>query len=237
MEDKLITILGDSLAMTRYWDGINYKDTYSYKLSKYLGNSYYVYNKSKRANYITKQVKEIFDDILPDSDYYVIQIGIVDCAPRVFGPIANKIIDSIKFKKLQKLITSTASKYRKQITKAIPKTYVTRKKYRRGFTNLINILLTQTQVKKIYIINIADTLPESKITHYNYEKNIMDYNAILENVARANAQKVEILDLHELTKADNSLLLHDGHHISKEAHTLIAKLLIDKIKQNEEALN
>jgi lysophospholipase L1-like esterase len=112
---------------------------------------------------------------------------------------------------------------------------VTRKKYKRGYISLIRAILKETQAKKIYIINIADTSEQSKLTYYNYEKNIIDYNATLDDVAKEHQDKVEILNFYEMSKADKNLLLEDGHHISTEAHSLIAELLFNKIKQNEDA--
>jgi len=85
---EIITILGDSLDMPRLNENILYKDTYAYKLDSLLGNDYLVINRSRRANTILEQAnrQNINDDILSsESEYFIIHLGIVDCAPRLFS--------------------------------------------------------------------------------------------------------------------------------------------------------
>ena len=230
--DNLVVVLGDSLSIQRPWDSIEYKDIYSYKLAKLLGENFYVINKGRSANYSTLQIDgiQLLQDIISESDFYIIQLGVVDCFPRLFTVKEQKIISMIKPAFVQKFITNFASKNRPILTKLFHKTYVSRKKYRRQYEFLINQIIERTKAKKIFIINIPDTNEKCAKDYYGLKKNIKDYNEILKNFASEYPEKVELVDLNSLTLDHPEYILHCGHHVNKDAHEYIAKHLDTRIR-------
>ena len=124
---KIVTILGDSLSLARSENNIYFKHTYSYLLNEKFKAKYLFLNNSKRGNTTTDQISQqnIYDDILTtQSDFFIIQIGIVDCAPRIISLLEKKIIRMIFSIKNQNSYVKFKSRYRKFLTKYFPKTYV-----------------------------------------------------------------------------------------------------------------
>lgn len=223
---NIITILGDSLSMARIEDGISYKDTYSFLLSEYLKTDYLVLNKSKRGNTTKNQInsQNIYDDIITtNSEYFIIQIGIVDCAPRIISMKEKVILRYLFSEKIQNIYIGFKSKYRRFITRNFPKTYVSLDAFNNNYEILLNKIFEQKEVKKVIIINIADTNFVNKKRSFNFDKNITDYNKVIDSFVKKFKNKIDIIDLFSLTKDDEEILLADGIHISKYAHNLIAK--------------
>lgn len=228
-ENKLIVILGDSLACQRPWDDITFKDLYSFKLGSRLGNGYQVQNYAKNFTNIVTQSERLFYELITDADYYVIQIGIVDCAPRVFGLKAHYFLEKMKPIWLRKIITNFGSKHRAFFTKYFPKVYVRPAKFERYYRDLVCQIFEKTTTKKIFIINLSDTTDECEKIYYNWRKNIILYNEILSKIANDFPDKIKIIDYHSRTLEDKSLILHDGHHMTHKAHDLVAQTIYDEI--------
>ena len=90
-----------------------------------------------------------------------------------------------------------------------------------NFELLIQTILKQTDVKKIALINIADTNNGNKYRSYGFENNIINYNQVISTLQKKFKSKVELIDLFSLSK-NNNIILDDGIHISREAHIIIA---------------
>ena len=231
---NIITILGDSLSMARIENGISYKDTYSYLLSEYIKKDYLVLNKSKRGNTITNQIsiQNIYDDVIStNSEYFIIQIGIVDCAPRIISMKEKVILRYLFSEKIQNIYIGFKSKYRRFITKYFPKTYVSLDAFKDNYIHLIEAILKQSNVKKIVVINIADTNLKNKNKSFGFENNIINYNKIIKHLSLLYPDKINIIDLYSLSNLNDDILLNDGIHISKYAHVILAneieKLILD----------
>ncbi|MDC1317697.1 SGNH/GDSL hydrolase family protein [Flavobacteriaceae bacterium] len=221
---NIITILGDSLSMARIEDGISYKDTYSYLLSEYLKKDYLVLNKSKRGNTTKNQInpQNIYDDIITtNSNFFIIQIGIVDCSPRIITMKEKVILRYLFSEKIQNIYIGFKSKYRRFITRNFPKTYVSLDNFNDNYKLLIQTILKQTAVKKIVLINISDTNNINKYRSYGFENNIISYNQVISKLQKKFKSKVELIDLFSISK-NNNIILDDGIHISPDAHIVLA---------------
>jgi lysophospholipase L1-like esterase len=219
MRCKRIVIIGDSLAMPRPEEGVEYEDTYPYLLFK---KGYEVINRSRRANDIKIQTIEqnILDDVIYlKPDVLVIHLGIVDCAPRIFKRYEKRIINILP-SLMKKLIINICSKYRYFITKYRKITYVNEREFEE---NIIKIIETAKSIsKQIIIIKILNTLERNDKRSYNFNKNIQKYNKILEKIA--NKYNIELIDPNSFGKNG---LLKDGIHINKQMH----QYLFNKIKE------
>jgi lysophospholipase L1-like esterase len=221
---KIITVLGDSLSLARSEYGIYYKNIYPYLLNERMGCDFLVLNKSKRSNTLVKQsgAQFIYDDVLTtNSNYFIIQLGIVDCSPRVVSMLEKKIIRNFLPGSLRKLYLDFKSKHRRFFTKYFPKTYFTIDIFEKKYRYLLETICSQPQVKRVIIINIADTNPTNKYRSFGFEKNILKYNEIIFNLTKKFDSKIGFVDLHSLTKENPDLLLDDGIHVTRKAQIII----------------
>ena len=231
---KIVTIIGDSLSMARSEYGITTKTSYAYLLNELLGTDYLVCNKAKRTNTIVEQTSRqcIYDDVLTtDSTYFIIQLGIVDCAPRLFSIIQSKILKYIKPKFLRDLIINFKSNHRYFFTKSFPKVFVPIDLFTEKYNYLLDTILKETNVKKIIIINIADTNENNKQRSFGFEKNINSYNKVISDLALKYKNSVHLIDMHKIVHENKIYLLEDGIHISKELHKILAELISEEINK------
>jgi len=223
---KIITILGDSLSMARDDYGIFYKDTYAYLLGEIIGDNYLVLNKSKRTNMLVTQThfQNIYDDVLTtQSEYFIIQLGIVDCSPRIISIMEGKVLKYLKPKILSDLYIKIKSRNRRFFTKHFPKTYVKPEAFVNRYDYLIQTILEKTTAKKIILVNIADTNKKNKLRSYGFDENIRKYNTFIQNLKNKYNKNVELIDLYTITKNNPDLILEDGIHIAQFAHNKLAK--------------
>ncbi len=86
-----IVLIGDSLSMLRPSENISFNDTYAFKLAK-MG--YCVIDRSIRASTTESALKvTTWDMFYLDSDYYILHLGVCDCAPRIFKSWEYKILN------------------------------------------------------------------------------------------------------------------------------------------------
>jgi lysophospholipase L1-like esterase len=232
----IVTILGDSLVVPRI--ELPYSETYPYTLSLMLGGEFLIVNKARRNNTIEEQTSEagagyLTEDVeyMKESCYFVIHIGICDCAPRIFSRRQNLMLQKMPF--IGKPIINFKSKYRRFFTRNFPMVYVNKKDFENKLDLLIRTIFGKTFARKVFVINIADTTEENKYRSYGFEENLSDYNKIIADISSKFGDRVDVFDTYSLTKKSPDLLWEDGIHIKREAHDLIARYLYDKIKEDQ----
>jgi len=238
---KLITIVGDSLPQVSSDQKISYQETYPFLLQRMFdANKYLVKLSSRSTNQVIKQSSSdnLNTDVLyNNSEYVVIHLGIVDCAPRLFGYIEDRIVFVLSHVPVVKifinLVIKFKSKYRRFFTKHFPKTYITRKIFKEKYSFIVKEIKNKSNPKKIFIINIADTSEKNKYRSYNFEKNILDYNKILKDIYSENSDFCELIDFHSETLKNKKLIIEDeGIHLTREGHRYLAGLIYNKIQEN-----
>jgi lysophospholipase L1-like esterase len=225
---KIISILGDSLAMPRIEEGINFENTYEYLLSKKMYSDFYILNKSKRGNTIKNQsiLQYIYDDIeVLKPTFIIIQLGICDCAPRIIGSKERLILDVLAPFWFKRLYINLKSKNRLFLTKYFPRVNVMFPDFKLMYKGLIEKIFKIDSVKKVIVINICDTNQENKKRSFGFEENIVRYNSFLKTLESEN---IILLDLFEASRLDPNLLLEDGIHLSRKGHIFIT----DKISES-----
>ena len=234
---KIITIIGDSLSMSRSENGITYKTSYAYLLQELLKTDYHIVNKAKRANTIKSQVKRqyLYDDILTtDGRIFIVQLGIVDCSPRLFSNNQQRFLQFISHLFIIRLLIKFKSKYRFFFTKHFPKVYVSPQDFKMNYNYLLETIFCKTNAEKVFIINIADTNLKNKLRSYGFEKNIESYNKILSELNRKYFDRTQIIDLNKITKNNPDYLLEDGIHITANAHREIADKIYNSILKSND---
>lgn len=236
----IVTILADSLAMPR--PELPFTDLYPYKLSVKLGKGFLVVSKARRNNTLIEQTSEtgegyLIEDVvyMGESSYFIIHIGIVDCAPRIFSQREHSILERLNM--LGKPIINFKSAHRRFFTKHFPKVYVKKDDFRTKLDLLISTIVNKTAAKKVFIINIADTNEENKYRSYGFEENLKEYDGIIASISKKYGDKVDVYDLYSITKAKPALVWEDGIHIKQAAHEMIAEYLRWKILEMEELVS
>jgi hypothetical protein len=233
---KTITIIGDSLSMVRPEGDIFFQDTYHFKLQELLYPEYYIILNSRRGNNVVQESSgnNLYNDVLYNrSSFVVLHLGIVDCAPRIFSIFEQRILDfCLRLPVAQapaNRIIQLKSRYRHFFTKHFPKTYVAREEFEKKYRTILGRIEDVAVPQHIHMINIADTTEQNKAKSFNYEKNIIDYNEIMNKLAAENGRTRSVIDFYSATKKNAGYMLADGIHPSKSGHAYLARALFEKI--------
>jgi len=213
-----VVVVSDSLSMPRPDEliALQFEETYPYLLTKELNNEYEVINRGKRSNTIIDQCidQNIYDDILfffPK--FVVVQLGIVDCAPRLFS------------KRFGKYIIGQFSRHRLFLTKHFLIQDVPINK----FSNLYDYLLsTIIEFGSIPItVNISRTSSHNESRSYNFQQHIENYNRII--LETANRHKAIHIDMY-FESENNEILFPDGIHYNHLGSEIVANKIASEIK-------
>jgi acyl-CoA thioesterase-1 len=228
---KKLLIAGDSLSMSRHEFGIDYEKMYSSGLAASFPGRLVV-NASLRAN-STRRI--VSDDYLQEyirpmqPNVIILQIGVVDCLPRLLGDFERKCISLLSRATITGKLTAyylrlkTAHRY--AITKKHPRTIVPQDEFDR---NLKVLRKNAPSGCRFIIINIPHPGDDLIKKSYGVAENIQRYNASL--AIAFNDENSIIVDLYGATIANPNYLLADGYHISSIGHAFLfqklSKLLV-----------
>lgn len=223
---KKIVILGDSLGMVSIDDGVSYENTYPYLLKK-MACDFEVISRNRRTNDSTRQLEyqnKMDDVVMLKPNYVIVQLGIVDCAPRVFGKLESKILSLIS-PAVRSHIVNFASKNRRWITKFFPRVYVRCDRYASNMMQLVRLIMENGAVP--ILIHIFDTNESNRIKSFGIEKNIRSYNEVLSRIA---ADVTIPIITHNGTE---KYMAGDGIHLNRAGHVYLAGRLMHLIKSLE----
>lgn len=226
--NRIIT-LGDSLALPGR--EIPYIETWIYKLKNYFFNIDII-DKSRRG--ATIDILNSSRDA-PGADFLefykpkfiILQIGICDCAPRLFNRRSIEVRIIRRFpEKIRKTYINLVKKTRKRSKKNV---YSTLDEYEKNIEKYIKRSM-QIGVKKIFFIKIINTCDKYESINPEIEKFIEKYNNVLEKLKT----RYFILELIEPFKNRNigNYTLKDGYHINKKGHQVIFENLRVEIENN-----
>jgi lysophospholipase L1-like esterase len=222
-----ILILGDSLVFPRPKHNIRYEDTWAGILSN---RGHEIFQRAKGASNIsdveteTNHLMSYYLSDLESSqpfDVLILQAGINDVSPRILTPLLKKIISKIPIirKYLPDILrNSFFYKYFGHIG-------TSKKKF-----NKVNLRLEhkfKRLAKKQIILEIA------KPAHFliknigDFSDNVNNYNKIYSEIFGENLLKV-YKDINS-----SNILLPDGHHLNKIGHELIAKEILNILKDEK----
>jgi len=151
----------------------------------------------------------------------VVQVGIVDCAPRLFSPWQHAFLNNRWFHwRIARIIIRTASRYRRQIIAARPWVRYTS---RRRFEKTLAALAGKVEgIPHLLVLPILETFPEHEYRSPGYNRSVRAYNRLWEGWAQQvgarfirHEELVGVRDIREL-------LLTDGHHLSPAGHAAVA---------------
>lgn len=228
---KNILIIGDSLGCPRPWIGVDLRATYGYQLGHLLGADYFVANYAVGDNSTDRAVKAPFVRTFVQgaaASYVIVQLGIVDCAPRLLSTFERAIgLVTSKIPVLRPLFNfyvRQKAKHRYTLTRIFPKTLVPKDRFARNLKTLVGEIQSANPVEQIFFINIAYPGDYLLRKSYNILQNIEQYNRAIAEVVAELGDRGKVVDLFRQTQANPCWITEDdGHHIYKPAHDWIAR--------------
>jgi lysophospholipase L1-like esterase len=216
MEKTRIQIIGDSLSLHRKDEGILYKDTYPYILSK-------KYDVVLTSNYS----KTTNDNVIlaEDTKYVIIHLGLVDCFPRVYAKNTKLILFYLP-NQLRQIVTFFHRHYRYYFTRMFPRVTTEKDTFQ---SNIIKILSAiRASGATPIIIDIVTVSEAVAKRNYGANENIKKYSDILSRLSfQYDCPRVR---LNYMTRHHPEMLHTDGQHLSKIGHIVLAGLIDDTIE-------
>lgn len=240
MQTLHVRFYTDSLGLPRL-DCVEYKRTYVELLISYFHEKK-IELEVVKSTIGASNIRTITKQLGIDNFYYsnqidiaVVQIGIVDCAPRPVPEFVRKIIGRLP-PFIKERVISFISNNRRAILNAGFRYFITSKKdFDKCTGEFLKKLLSQS--KQIFVIGICPTNNYFDHKSPGFQKSIEDYNAIWKlNIAKHSLDNIVFLDMIEAIgnsqSIDEYIIRNDGHHITEKAHNLIFNLIKNKIKLN-----
>jgi acyl-CoA thioesterase I len=232
-----IVIMADSLAMPRAGETtVSFEATYPYLLERALRKSPETQNamiidrgmRRRTIEYVLDEWPELIE--LRTPDIAIIQVGIVDCAPRVFLRRERQFIESVRPPKLRDAILKFVHKHRAAIVKFRGKVYVPSDRFQTLVAEVIS-RAKQSNLKSLIFVNIIAPPTEMDARSPGFITNVEVYNQILKSSVQGTG--VHLIDLDKIVKENGGVekLTVDGIHINDEGHALLAKEIQDHVMQ------
>ncbi|WP_339764489.1 SGNH/GDSL hydrolase family protein [uncultured Sulfitobacter sp.] len=231
---KNVVIIGDSLACPRPWIGLGQRGTYASLLQQAAGDRVHVISlaggeRSTRYYATGSFEKNYIED--SDTDTLIVQLGIVDCAPRLMTFFERGIGFMCRKSRPANALflkyVATKSRYRLFFTKHFPNIMVKLPEFERNILNILCKYVTKGGAKTVIFINIA--YPGPHLTERSFEvlKIISNYNDVLDRTAQTDPDRIKVIDLFSITRdAPHLITPEDGHHITKAAHKILADRIL-----------
>lgn len=238
-ELKIMTILGDSLALVRPEENITEKDIYPYKIQSHLYREVYVISKAIKNNSSTIENSLsglVYHQQAASASYAAIGLGIVDCSPRLFSKKMKSFLGCMSkiplIKKIVHRYIAHKSEHRLRYTQKKRQTETSVTKYRENMQSIVDKIKLYNPIEHIFLLTIAAPGPYLMVRSWGIEENIQRFNDVLHKIANNESNLISIVDVYQYTKQHPDFILADGHHISIEVHDYIAKSIVEKIENN-----
>ncbi len=176
---------------------------------------------------------DIIQNPIINNAIFVIQVGIVDCAPRVLNNTFRIFVSLIRPKFIRKWIILILNRLHKPwfFRYFGHRLLVPPKKFRSAFLEAVNFL-NKGHNNKILVLNILPTNYIKENIFIGFSSNILIYNNILKNICiETDAVYVNLFD-NMMPYAEKHL--YDGVHPNYEGKKILASVVFNSILQNIE---
>lgn len=229
-EDLRIVALADSLAMPRPAKndarGVAWSETWPKRLEyrlRRIAPECEVISAGKRSRTATElEEREYVSFIEPD--IIVLQVGIVDCAPRVFSRLEHRLLRFLPLGVRERLI-KYRSRNRALLTARNPlrKVYTRPRVFERAMRNFKSFLENRPHAPQAIVLPILvhSSLQEKS---KGYFQNAALYNGILKKIWGDSYIAPETVG-----HGDKDFFLEDGQHLTPAGNDAVAGVLYSKI--------
>ena len=212
---KRIVLFTDSLALPREEPETTlYEDTYPFLLKK----EYEVFQFSKGGGLLNEFVEQTFYYNQFKPDIIILQIGIVDCAPRAFSKLEEAILQSNALFRLFRRYLSKCG-LSKKIRNARKLSWTSKLSYQQG----CEYFVSNFPQAEVFALSIVPPSEEYEKQVPGISQKINEYNAILREVF-----KNKLIDISNISAEG---VMSDHHHLTKIGHAFVYKKIINKISQ------
>jgi hypothetical protein len=208
MQKNKILIITDSLGLPRLTpEKLIASECWTHRISNEVGNAdVYLYSRGGLdSDTVVCDIKKNLGGYTPD--IIIIQIGIVDCAPRALTKNELTFIARIPF--VNSLIHSIIKRFRKRIVVARRISYVPEDKFARNLERLKNYFSNAS----IYAVQIAPASEEYSVNSPGIKESVEKYNNIISNT-------FDVIKPYN-GNSPNAFLMSDQHHLNKLGHDLV----------------
>lgn len=225
-----LLIAGDSLSMSRHVDGITFEQTYAVLTQRALPSAL-VINGSERANSSRRIGSEDYlnEYVRPLSpDHVVVQVGVVDCTPRIFTDRERRMLAIMQrvplLRALAAAIIRVASRHRAAITSRRNMPMIALDEFERHLRTFIAEARRIHGGCRMAFVNIACPNESFLSRNPGALRFVQRYNAALAAIAAESGGRV--IDLFDFTCRHPQSLLPDGYHINATAHKFLHEALM-----------
>lgn len=232
MQNHLL-IHGDSLALPR--DGVQYHETWPSRLRTKL-DEWTVINRARDG----KTTKELISDEEWENrrqlDLYtprvvVLQLGIVDCAPRKVRKIERQLVEELESQLLRRISYFLATNFR---SRSMKRAYVSPDEYRANLSAFVERAMENGSENVLFVKILS---PSEKYSDQNKHSaaSITQYNEILSEVADE-YPIVDVLrplcdDGEEERQIVDEYTLDDGYHLNPVGNERLGQRVIEHVNR------
>lgn len=224
--EKRVLIIGDSLAMPNYADK-KYEDTWIYKLKTNYPN-FDVITYLKRGlttNALVSMGKKLEYGVPPGADclemwmpdIVILQLGVCDCAPRLFSPysLEYKLINKFPLNVFNKPYVNLVKTYRKRSCK---KAYVPPEEFEANLNNYFD-RCRKRGVSKVIAIGISYPADSMLKKNRPLFEAVEIYNGIYKTISK-NYPNICVIFPLDSRKYDSEIY-NDGYHPNIKGHKIV----------------
>ncbi|MGB0806743.1 MAG: hypothetical protein ACPGRC_08635 [Salibacteraceae bacterium] len=206
-----ILVIGDSLAAQRPEDDIKESERWPKLFAKKTGAC--ITNLSKGFSTTQRLVEQSTKIAAASASATIIQLGVVDCAPRRFKRWEMKFI----YKLPKKWQTKTINFLKKRRTQSLDKCYVSPSDFKKNISQFVSSLVTP-----VYYVQILPASNTFKAANPQIEFAIRQYNGIL-NELETKFSNLKVIEIPE--NEVEQLTLDDGYHLNRLGHLAVSEKL------------
>jgi acyl-CoA thioesterase I len=236
-----IVIIGDSLSFSRQRKGQIFSQSWPFLISDALQKSI-VWQRSKGGAMITDILDECntlsayLGSSPPPFDFFIIQVGIVDCCPRPYPIFIDELLNKLpNFGVRIRLRTRLKDLLNKVsfILRLPRKPWMSPSRFKKNLLSVLSMAKSVTQ--HIVFLEIAPATNYLVINEPSIQLNIEKYNDILlEEISHYNSTRTGndlMASYLEMFKNSNNedLFLEDGHHLTALGHEYVAGSILKYI--------
>lgn len=234
---KTITIITDSLAMPRVEgdEKIFIQQTWPKLLAQKLGNEYVFAEFKERARDTDSlRIEQLFFETITccKPEILMLEIGIVDCAPRIISKQENAMMNRRYFPKpLRQYIIKKRKRQRTKILAKGPlnKVYVSPENYRKNLMHFLQKVKEVSPSTTIILLPIVGNFQQLEQKSKGYTANKDLYNNILQEVAQT-TRLFYAGDLLNTIQQEDFYTL-DGYHLTAKGHSQVTDFLVETFKR------
>lgn len=220
--DDVILIQGDSLTLPR--EGVPYSKTWPHRLGRESKDGYEIVNISQSEKTTADLSPETRVHKMRELEYYqprkvVIQLGIVDCAPRYFRKSTRELLDLIPVKEISGGIFFMTKNLTERSEK---KSYVSEKEFLKNLTEYLRRSEQTNTVNDVIFVKILSASQKYERKNPNVGSAIRKYNHIIDDLSAEFECARSVRPLADSALKERELVdrmtLEDGYHLSADGH-------------------